>query len=329
MPNDSNSVSDEGPEQQPGPEGREGGIQRLYTPAMLAELLDVPVAVIRRWHRRKLIVPTQEVRRLPYFDVPEVATAQRLAQLLRAGVSPQNIEKKLADLTRLLPGVERPLLAPTVVIQGQSVLVRQGDGLIEAGGQLRFDFQGSELPPTIGTWCPAASPQIETQAPPAQAAGVLRSVEDVSVSAEQMRGLAAEWEDAGRLSEAADLHRAALAAAGPDPEGCFQLAELLYRQGDLGGARERYYMAIELDEDYVEARANLGCVLAETGQRELAIAAFEGALRYHPDYADVHYHLARTLDDMGHRLTAEQHWRKFLALAPDSPWAAEAVERLK
>ena len=162
-------------------------------------------------------------------------------------------------------------------------------------------------------------PSLKPGRRPPQAAGVLRSVEDVSVSAEQMRSLAAEWEDAGRLSEAADLHRAAMAAAGPDPEGCFQLAELLYRQGDLGGARERYYMAIELDEDYVEARANLGCVLAETGQRELAIAAFEGALRYHPDYADAHYHLARTLDDMGHRLTAEQHWRKFLALAPDSP----------
>jgi tetratricopeptide (TPR) repeat protein len=144
-----------------------------------------------------------------------------------------------------------------------------------------------------------------------------------------MRNLAAEWENAGRLSEAADLHRAAMAAAGPDPEGCFQLAELLYRQGDFSGARERYYMAIELDEDYVEARANLGCVLAETGQRELAIAAFEGALRYHPDYADAHYHLARTLDDLGRRLTAEQHWRKFLTLAPDSPWAAEAAERLQ
>ena len=296
---------------------------------MLAELLDVPITAIRRWHRRKLIVPTQVVRRLSYFDAAAVATAQRLAQLLHAGVSPQNIEKKLADLARFFPGVERPLLQPAVVVQGQSILVRQGDGLIEAGGQFRFDFQGIELPPTMGTWCPAASPELESQSPPAQAVGVLRSLEDVSASAEQMRGLAAEWEDAGRLSEAADLHRAAMAAAGPDPEGCFQLAELLYRQGDLGGARERYYMAIELDEDYVEARANLGCVLAETGRRELAIAAFEGALRYHPDYADAHYHLARTLDDMGHRLTAEQHWRKFLTLAPGSPWAVEAAERLK
>jgi tetratricopeptide (TPR) repeat protein len=290
---------------------------------MLAELLGVPVTAIRRWHHRKLIVPNQEVRRLPYFEAAEVATAQRLAHLLRAGLSPANIEKKLSDLARLLPGVQRPLLDPSVMVQGQSVLVRQGDGLIEAGGQLRFDFESSGLPPL------AAWPALGSQAPPAQAAGVLRSVEDLSVSAEQMRGLAAELEDAGRLSEAADLYRAAMAAAGPDPEGCFQLAELLYRQGDVGGARERYYMAIELDEDYVEARANLGCVLAETGQRELAIAAFEGALHYHPDYADAHYHLARTLDDLGHRLTAEQHWRKFIALAPGSPWAAEAAERLQ
>ncbi len=314
-------MSDEIPKHPPESPEPQDSIQRLYTPSMLAELLDVPVPVIRRWHRHKLIVAHQEVRRLPYFDVPEVATAQRLAQLFRAGLSPENIEKKVADLARLMPGVQRPLLEPSVVVQGQSILVRQGEGLIEAGGQLRFDFGGAAIPP-------ASTPETAGSSTPALAAGVLRSVEDISLSAEQMRGLAAELEDAGRLSEAADAQRAALAAAGPDPEGCFQLAELLYRQGDLGGARERYYMAIELDEDYVEARANLGCVLAETGRRELAVAAFEGALRYHPDYADAHYHLARTLDELGHRRTAEQHWQKFLALAPDSPWAAEAAQRL-
>ena len=49
------------------------------------------------------------MRRLPYFDFQEVAAAQRLAQLLAAGVSPRAIEKKLAGLARLLPGVARPL----------------------------------------------------------------------------------------------------------------------------------------------------------------------------------------------------------------------------
>jgi tetratricopeptide (TPR) repeat protein len=303
-------------------ESPQPSIQRLYTPAMLAELLNVPIAIIRRWHLRKLIVAHQEVRRLPYFDLPEVATAQRLAQLHKAGLSPQAIEKKVADLARLLPEVERPLLHPAVVVQGPGILLRQDEQLIEVGGQLVFDFEGRESAPPAVARLPADSP------PPPVAAGILRSGEDLSVSAEQMRTLAAEYEDAGQLADAAEAHRAAMAAAGPDPEGCFQLAELLYRQGDIGAARERYYMAIELDEDYVEARANLGCVLAETGQRELAIAAFEGALRYHPDYADVHYHLARTLDEMGHCLQAEQHWRRFLALAPGSPWAVEAAERL-
>ena len=278
-------------------------VHRLYTPAMLAELLGVSVAVIRRWHRRGLIVPAREVRRLAYFDFQEVATARRLAELLAAGVSPRAIEKQLESLARYLPGVARPLAQLSVIVQGKEILLRQGDGLIEPGGQLRFDFDAWQGEPT-----------------PQQA--------DVT-TAEQMSHLGAELEEDGQLAAAAEMYRAAMAAGGPKAEICFQVAELLYRQGDLSGASERYYMAVELDEDYVEARANLGCVLAETGQRELAVAAFLGALRYHPDYADVHYHLARTLDEMNQREQAEEHWQAFVAQAPDSPWAEEAHTRLK
>ncbi len=278
-------------------------VHRLYTPAMLAELLGVPVAVIRRWHRRGLIVPAREVRRLPYFDFQEVATARRLAELLAAGVSPRAIEKQLESLARSLPDVARPLAQLSIIIQGKKILLRQGDGLIEPGGQLRFDFDAWQGEPT-----------------PQQA---------VPTTPEQMCSLAAELEEDGQLASAAEMYRAAMAAAGPKAEICFQVAELLYRLGDLGGARERYYMAIELDEDYVEARANLGCVLVEMGQSELAVAAFEGALRYHPDYADVRYHLARTLDEMNQRDRAEEHWRAFVEQSPNSPWAEEARMRLQ
>ena len=277
-------------------------VHRLYTPAMLADLLKVPVAVIRRWHRRGLIVPAREVQRLPYFDFQEVATARRLAELLAAGMTPRAIERKLAVLARCLPDVARPLAQLSVIVHGKDILLRQGDGLIEPGGQLRFDFDATAGEP----------------APP----------RTVPVAPEQMCRLAAELEEDDQLADAAEMYRAALAASGPNAEICFHIAELLYRLGDLNAARERYYMAVELDEDYVEARANLGCVLAETGQRELAVAAFEGALRFHPDYADVHYHLARTLDEMQQRELAEEHWRSFLAHAPDSPWAEEARQRL-
>jgi tetratricopeptide (TPR) repeat protein len=119
-----------------------------------------------------------------------------------------------------------------------------------------------------------------------------------------------------------------MASGGPTAEICFLLAESLYQMHDLPAARERYYMAVELDEDYVEARANLGCVLAELGEQELAISAFEGALAYHDDYPDVHYHLARILDETERADEALAHWKAFLRLAPMSPWADEARHRL-
>ena len=143
-----------------------------------------------------------------------------------------------------------------------------------------------------------------------------------------MLSLAAELEDDGEVPAAIEAYRAHAAAAGPSAAVCFAMAELLYRLGDVSAARERYYMAIELDEDYVEARANLGCVLGELGEVDLALAAFEGALALHPEYADAHFHLGRTLDEMARHDEAVTHWREFLRSAPESPWAATAHERL-
>jgi tetratricopeptide (TPR) repeat protein len=286
-------------------------IHRLYTPAMLADLAKVPVAVIRRWQRRGLIVPAREVRKLAYFDFTEVATARRLAELLASGISPKALEKKLAAVTRLLPGVTRPLAQLSVIVEGKELLLRQGDGLIEPGGQYRFDFDtgaGEDSADDASVSLrPATPPTGLPDAPPP--------------GPEELRDLAGRLEDEGDLESAAQMYRAALAAGGPNAEVCFLLAELLYRLVDLTAARERYYMAIELDEDYVEARANLGCILAELGQHELAAAAFEGALAFHHDYPDAHYHLARSLDELGRGDEAQPHWQAFRELAGDSPWA--------
>jgi tetratricopeptide (TPR) repeat protein len=131
------------------------------------------------------------------------------------------------------------------------------------------------------------------------------------------------------VEKAIEVYRALLFSGQCVADDHFSLAEMLYLQGDLAGARERYYMAIELDEDFVEARSNLGCVLVEEGQLELAEAAFRGALEYHCDYADAHFHLARLLDRMNHPQEAAQHWQQFLKLAPASPWADEADERIE
>ena len=120
-----------------------------------------------------------------------------------------------------------------------------------------------------------------------------------------------------------------LQAQGPNAQITFMLAELLYRAGDLTAARERYYAAIELDPDHLQARSSLGCVLAELGEHELALAALEGVLRQEPTYADAHWHTAGVLREMGAVADAAHHLRRFLALAPESPWAALARGRLE
>jgi tetratricopeptide (TPR) repeat protein len=295
------------------------GLVQLYTPAMLAELVGVKTTAIRRWTQRGWLVPTREIRRLAYYDFQEVATARRLAELHAAGASAADIARHLAALARYVPHIERPLAELSLVIEGKHLLVRHGDELVEPCGQLRFDF--SAVDETQNTCDGRSIERVVSLEERRREIFMYASPQDMLIAA-------GELEDQGQLDAAADMLRAALAAGGPDAEICFMLAELLYQLGELPAARERYYMAVELDEDYVEARANLGCVLAETGEQELAVAAFEGALQFHVDYADAHYHLARTLDELGRSAVAEEHWRAFLRLSPDSPWADEARLRL-
>jgi tetratricopeptide (TPR) repeat protein len=287
-----------------------------YTAAMLAELVGVPPGRIRAWLRRGWLVPAEEAHRVVWFDFTELQVARQLARLTAARIAPRWLDTKLAWLAQHFPHVQRPLAELQLVLDGRALLVRRGEGLIEAGGQLRIDFDAAadegELPVVpVGRWLNVSGAQAVPPAEPTQLAA-----------------WAAELEERGALAEAVEMYRAALAAGGPHAEWCFQLAELLYRMGHREAALERYYVALELDEEFVEARVNLGCVLLEQHQSELALAAFQGALQTYEEYPDAHYHLARTLDQLGRGPEAVRHWQRFLELAPDSPWSEEARLRL-
>jgi tetratricopeptide (TPR) repeat protein len=313
---------------------QETEILRLYTSAMLAELIQAPVALVRRWHRKGLLQAARQVQRLSYFDYDQVATARCLVKLHRAGCSDRVIQRKAEELARAFPDVRLPLAELSLSIEGKQILVRRRDNLSETSGQLRLDFDADQSPPTVGaihafSW---SSRRTVAPSPPGDSNPTDADDDDLSANyldaARELVSLAGDLEETGRLSDAADCYRASLAASGPTTEANFLLADVLYRLGDLSAARERYYMAIELDEDHVEARANLGCVLAELGQFDLALAAFYGALDHHQEYPDVHFHLARTLSDVDRLDEAADHWRAFLSLAPESPWADEARQRL-
>ncbi|MCA9139697.1 MAG: tetratricopeptide repeat protein [Planctomycetales bacterium] len=308
----------------------EHAVRRYYTPVMLADLLGISVRVVRRWHRRGLITPVTTLHKLPYFDYAEVATAKRLAGWIAAGASPAAIERRLVDLVHILPNIRRPLDQLSILVQGKHILLRQGDGLVEPGGQMRFDFDALDQPSTtddenadksnVGHSRDIVAFDLPDQPPMLRASGAFDE-DPILVAAYQA-------EDDDDLETAIDLYHTILSRDGARADVSFQIGELLYRMNFLIAARERYYTAIEIDPDFVEARASLGAVLAELGQNELAIAALKGALSMYDDYADVHYTLAKTLDKVGDTDQALQHWQRILSLAPESPWAKEAADKL-
>jgi tetratricopeptide (TPR) repeat protein len=306
--------------------------EQLYSPAMLAELLHVSVRLIRRWQRAGLLEPTATVMQLPHFSFSQITIAKRLVQWMKQGASVQSIQHQLALIRERL-NEPASLDSLPIVVVGKRLVLCQGETVMEATGQFHFGFDepiDEEEPQRPATINFEQAARGVTQSPTAKQTHLRTTgaAEQASTSLEHLVEQAITAEDADDYDTAIEWYRCALAAHGPNPDICFQLAELLYRQGDLPAARERYFMALELDPGLVEAQANLGCVLAECGQFELAIAAFEGALQQFHDYADVHFHLARVLDDTGQTVRATEHWQRFLDLAPASPWAEEAAQRL-
>jgi tetratricopeptide (TPR) repeat protein len=314
----------------------EPGVKRLYTAAMMADVLGAPAAAVRHWIRGRLIEPVRRAGSLEWFDFGQLVVARQLARLLAGGLSLREIDAKLAGLA---PGGPRAAarVAERIVADGRRLSIRSGDRLLGAGGQLQFGFYTDRLVSRealepLGAEDLAGPPIVELAAGRWQEVAIEvpeTAVREAAHEVAEILDMADDLEAAGEFVEAAEALRAVLQAQGPTAPVMFMLAELLYRTGDLTAARERYYATIELDADHLRARASLGCLLAELGEHELALAALEGVLKQEPDYADAHWHIAGVLADLGRTSEARHHLGTFLALAPESPWADVARERLR
>jgi DNA-binding transcriptional MerR regulator len=302
------------------------GVRRLYTIAMMADVLGAPPAAVRHWARGGLIAAAKRAGPIEWFDFQQLVVGRTLARLLADGLSLREIDAKLAGLAPGGAG-EAARTGGRIVVDGRRLSIRRGGLLLGAGGQMQFGFyvEGLHVTTTDGATGMISDPvrgdALRIEADDAQAVS--------PPTGRELLDLAADLEAAGEFVEAAEALRAFLQAEGPAAPVMFMLAELLYRSGDLTAARERYYATLELDADHLEARTSLGCVLAELGDQELALAALDGVLRQEPDYADAHWHVAGVLEACGRIPESRRHLRTFLALAPESPWATLARDRLR
>lgn len=290
--------------------------QQLFTPAMLCQQLGVSVYDIRRWERMGLIHAVRRVMRLPYFDCAEVNAARRLAELIAAGASAEHLSKSLQQLRSIVPDVDRPLAQLEMLARGSQLLYRDKASWIDTeSGQRLFSFEADEPQTEAPETIPFPAP-------------------DDSVSNQASRG-AEDWFHEGcRLSEesqltaATEAFRLALIDRPAEPEYHFHLADTLYRLGNVRGAIERYYAAVEHDHQFLEAWTQLGCALAEIDDTVAARDAFQVALDLHPDFPDAHFHLAQLLERLGETFGAKHHWKTYLSFDQRGPWAELARQRL-
>ncbi len=292
-------------------------VRKLHTPAMLSQWIDVPVHVIRSWERAGLIRPVKRIHRLPYFDFQEVANARRLSELLQAGLSREQIERSLKALPEVIRGDQRPLEQLEVLVRDRKIIIRDAHGLRETRGQRLFEFD-----------------DLEEQTDKAES-------DPVTISFLKARQQALEMEqrdwfvegcrhaDAGELGEAIEAFRLSLMSEPLNAEIHFHLGDVLYRQGRPRAALERYYSAVEIDHDYLEAWTQIGCLHRELIEPYAALDAFSVALDIHEDYPEAHFHRAETLVELERIEEAIPHWQAYLAHEHRGPWADIARQRLK
>ena len=311
-------------------------VHRLYTPAMLSKMLDVPLRIIRGWERAGLIQAVKKVHRLSYFDFQEVSSARKLVELISAGVSTTELEQSLYLLRKLMPGASQPLVQLEILARDSHLLYRDRHGPIEPKtGQRQFDFESLEE----SSFCSQKSrhaTEVKLQTSSEEKRKPFRLTKVFQESPFSRESFPPDWFEEGcryleenSLEAAVEAFRLFLMDSPGDPVANFYLGEALYRQEQISAALERFYVAVECDHEYLEAWTQVGCLQLELGEKEVALDAFQIGLTIHSDYPDAHWHIAEILRQMGDIESAIEHWNAYLKYDQRGPWADTARQWLE
>ena len=283
---------------------RRPALRKSFPAQQACDLVGIKPETLTRWEALGL-VRAQDGR----YDFQDLVSLQTVAELVRAGVSPQTISRSILGLAAVLPGTERPLAQLRIVTEGpRSLLAELGELRLAPDGQLMLNFTPASGPPPE-----PALPFAERGCP-----------ETATAWFERALGL----EEDERLDAAERAYREALARQPVFPEAHFNLANVLRGQGRLEAAEERYRIALAQDPALAAAWYNLADLLEETERIGDAISCLKRALQAEPAYADAHFNLAYCYEQAGRGDEAAAHWRAYLQIDPASEWARIARAHL-
>ena len=131
----------------------------------------------------------------------------------------------------------------------------------------------------------------------------------------------------GKLDEAIEQYRAAVALNGSAVQFRMNLALLFIKGSRLGEAANEYREVLRINSGIAEAHNNLGLILGSQGKIDEAIQQYWEALRLAPNFALAHTNLGDALLIKGRAKEAITHFRKALELDPNLVSAQNSLQR--
>jgi tetratricopeptide (TPR) repeat protein len=244
-----------------------------------------------------------------FFDLLQI---KKVRDLCAQKVRPAVIRQSLDAMQKQAAGMENPLLEASAFSAGRRIAFRHGGRVVEPlAGQFMFDFAPH------GNVVGAKVVSVSRPNPsPADVAGLFAE------------GIALE-EDPNTQVQAIAAYQKVLEL---DPEHAaanINLGTLYYNRQDHALAEKHYRAAITIDPRYALGYFDLGNVLDETGRVAEAIQAYNTALQLAPTYGDAHYNIALAYEKIREPRKALKHWRAYVKLDSNGPWAVHARNQMQ
>jgi tetratricopeptide (TPR) repeat protein len=262
------------------------------------------------WEKAGLVAVAESYS---FFDLLQI---KKVRDLCAKKVRPAVIRQSLEAMQKQVAGMENPLLEAGTAATGHRVTFRHQGRLLEPiAGQFLFDFSTEQrvVASTTHVKPPPTPPQQH---------------ETADVASLFAKGIALE-EDARTHSEAIATYLNVLELEPNHAAAHINVGTLYYNRQEFGLAEKHYRSAIEADPRYALAYFDLGNVLDETGRVEEAIQSYKIALQLAPTYADAHYNVALAFEKIKQPRKALAHWRAYVKLDSNGPWAIHARSQMQ
>jgi tetratricopeptide (TPR) repeat protein len=150
-------------------------------------------------------------------------------------------------------------------------------------------------------------------------AGEEKRIADVPADVETRNALGVAYVQLGRVPEALDQFRTALALAPTHAQAAYNIGVIAMGEKRVAEAIASFEEALKARPDYAEAHNNLGVALESIGRGDDAERQFRAALSARPSHAAAHNNLGRFLLARGNVAEAIPHFRSALLSRPDDP----------